>query len=88
LTKGVRSEKKLPSGKVFNYSVGDKVRLPDKRIGFIKGRRSSGYFDICDIDSVNINHSIKYTKLQRLCSNNIMEVKAVPPTNKFVGIPA
>lgn len=86
LSKGIRSEQRLPNGKLFGFKQWDKVSLPDKRIGFIKGRRTSGYFDVCDIDRNNISHSVKYTNLQRLCSNNIMEVMASPPTIEIVGI--
>ena len=75
MTKGVRSEKKLPKGELFGFRQWDKVKIGNQT-GFIKGKRSSGYFDICDIDSNNISHSIKYTKLQRLCSNNVLEVSA------------
>jgi len=87
LTKGVRSEKRLPSGKVFGFSVLDKV-LFNNQIGFVKGRRTSGFFDVCDINGNSISHSVKYTNLQKLYSKNIMEVKAVPPIAKAVGIPA
>ena len=73
MTKGVRSEKKLPNGELFGFRQWDKVKI-GKQIGFMKGKRSSGYFDVCDIDKNNISHSIKYTKLQRLCSNNIIGV--------------
>jgi len=72
---------------LFGYKQWDKVKV-NNQIGFIKGRRSSGYFDVCDIDRNNISHSIKHTKLQKLYSNNLMEVKAVPPTIEIVGIPA
>jgi hypothetical protein len=76
LTKGKRSEKRLPGGKVFGFSQFDKVRLPNGSIGFVKGRRSSGFFDICNVDNNPISHSIKHTKLTRLHSNNgLMEVK-------------
>jgi len=85
MTKGIRSEKKLPSGKVFGFNQWDKVRLQDEQVGFIKGRRTRGNFDICDINKKNINHSINYTKLQKLSSNNVMEVQAIPPTAKAVG---
>lgn len=74
-TKGVRSETKLPPGKVFGFRQWDKVKV-DNEIGFIKGRRRSGFFDVCDIGGKSISHSVKYTKLQRLCSNNVMEVSA------------
>ena len=85
ITKGVRSEKKLPNGELFGFKQWDKVKVGNQ-IGFIKGKRSSGYFDVCDIDGNSISHSIKYTNLQRLCSNNIMEVEAIPPNSKELGI--
>lgn len=84
-TKGARSEMRLPKGKLFGFKQWDKVKLGNQ-VGFIKGKRSSGFFDVCDIDGNSISHSVKYTNLQRLCSNNLMEVIASPPTNKFVGI--
>jgi len=62
-TKGIRSEKKLPSGKVFGFSIWDKVELPDKRIGFIKGRRIRGDFEICDINGKKFEKSFKYSNL-------------------------
>ena len=83
-TKGARSEKKLPSGKVFGFNQWDKVKVA-KQIGFIKGRRASGYFDICDIDGNNISHSISCKKLKKIMSKGIMEVSAIPPTDKSVG---
>ena len=63
-TKGIRSEKKLPGGKVFGYSIWDKVRLPDKRIGFIKGRRLRGDFEICDLDGNKFEKSVRYSNLE------------------------
>ena len=85
MTKGVRSEKKLPKGELFGFRQWDKAII-DNQIGFIKGRRSSGFFDVCDIDGNNISHSVKYTNLQRLCGNNVMEVSVSPPTTKVMGI--
>ncbi len=85
MTKGVRSEKKLPNGELFGFRQWDKVKI-NNQIGFIKGRRSSGFFDVCDIDGNNISHSVKYTNLQRLCSNNIMEASISPPTTEVMGI--
>ena len=84
-TKGVRSEKKLPKGKLFGFNQWDKVKI-NNQIGFIKGKRSSGYFDVCDIAGKSISHSIKYTKLQRLGSYNVMGVSISPPTTKVIGI--
>jgi len=87
-TKGIRSEKTLPRGKVFGFSQWDKVKL-NNQIGFIKGRRTSGYFDVCDIDGNSLSHSIKYTNLTKLHSKNIMEDRQLLPIiNKEVSVPA
>lgn len=86
VTKGARSEKKLPNGELFGFKQWDQVKI-GKQIGFIKGKRRSGYFDVCDIDGNNISHSIKYTNLQRLCSNNVMEVQAISPIKLLVSLP-
>jgi len=83
MTKGVRSEKKLPFGKVFGFNQWDKVKAGNQ-IGFIKGRRLRGTFVISDIEGKN-PREVKYTMLQKLCSNNVMEVQAIPPTAKAVG---
>lgn len=50
LCKGVRGEKKLPTGKVHGFKKYDKVKYHGK-ICFIKGRRSSGAFVIMDIEN-------------------------------------
>ncbi len=83
LSKGIRSEQKLPNGKLFGFKQWDKVMVNDQ-IGFVKGRRTSGFFDICDIDGNNISHSTKYTNLQRLCSTNVMEVIVSLPMAKVM----
>lgn len=85
MSKGIRSERELPSGKLFGFTQWDKVKIGNE-VGFIKGRRSSGFFDVCDIYGNNISHSIKYSKLQRLCSNNVMEVSVFLPTTEVMGI--
>lgn len=50
LCKGVRGEKKLPTGKVHGFKRYDKVKYFGK-ICFIRGRRSSGAFVIMDIEN-------------------------------------
>jgi RRXRR protein/HNH endonuclease len=58
-TKGKRSEKKIPTGKLFGLRKFDLIKTM-KGLGFAKGKRSSGYFSIMDIfgqtivDSVNV----------------------------------
>lgn len=46
--KGKRSEKKIPTGKLFGFRKFDKVETSED-IGFVKGKRSSGAFVISDI---------------------------------------
>ena len=50
LCKGIRGEKKIPTGKVFGFRRFDKVRYL-KEICFVKGRRNSGGFVLMDIDN-------------------------------------
>jgi len=56
-TKGKRSEKKIPTGKLFGLRKFDLIRT-NKGIGFVKGKRSSGYFVISDIHSKPIHSSV------------------------------
>ena len=70
LTKGVRGEQKLPTGKIFDFKKFDKVEYLGETC-FIKGRRSSGFFVLMDINNASIdfrnrdgkqNPSYKYLK--------------------------
>ena len=54
LCKGVRGEKRLPTGKVFGFRRFDKVKYL-KEICFVKGRRFSGGFVLMDIDNNTID---------------------------------
>ncbi|WP_292485411.1 RNA-guided endonuclease IscB [Methanohalobium sp.] len=47
-TKGVRSEKKIPTGKLHGLKKFDFIETPDVS-GFVKGKRTSGNFSIMDI---------------------------------------
>lgn len=53
-TKGIRSEKRIPIGKLFGFKKFDKVKYLGKEY-FIKGRRSSGYFVLMGIDNQTID---------------------------------
>lgn len=79
-TKGVRSEKKIPTGKLFGFRKYDKVQCPEG-IGFIKGKRSSGAFVISDIYGNIFKRSWSAKKdLKRLLARKsiIMEVCVAP----------
>lgn len=54
LCKGIRWEKKIPTGKVFGFKKFDKVRYLGREC-FIKGRRTSGWFVLMDIDGSSID---------------------------------
>ena len=54
LTKSIRGEQKLPTGKVFGFKKFDKVKYLGETC-FIKGRRSSGAFVLMDIDNNSID---------------------------------
>ena len=56
LTKGVRGEIKIPTGKIKGLRKFDKVRYLGKEY-FIKGRMSSGYAILMDIDGNKIDFS-------------------------------
>ena len=70
-TKGIRSEKSIPTGKLFGLRKFDLISTP-KGIGFVKGKRSSGYFSIGDIHGKAIHNSVKVkTDITRLSARNI-----------------
>ena len=57
-TKGKHPQKKIPTGKLFGLRKFDLIKTI-KEIGFVKGKRSSGYFSICDIFNKAISNSVK-----------------------------
>lgn len=84
LTKGVRGEIKIPTGKIKGLRKFDKVRYLGKEY-FIKGRMSSGYAILMDIDENKIDFSnmpkgkktVKLENLKRIQSRKsiILEKK-------------
>lgn len=54
LCKGVRGEKKIPTGKIHGFRRYDRVRYLNE-ICFVKGRRNSGGFVLMGIDNKAIN---------------------------------
>ena len=55
-TKGIRSEQRLSTGKICGFRKFDKVRYFSKEY-FIKGRMSTGYAILMDIDGKKIDFS-------------------------------
>lgn len=57
LSKGVRSEKRIPVSKLFGLRKYDLVAT-EKGTGFVKGKRSSGYFALMDIYGKPLTNSV------------------------------
>jgi hypothetical protein len=59
-TKGIRSEKRIPVGKLFGLKKHDFIRTP-QGTGFVKGKRSTGYFALETIlgEKVHASASVK-----------------------------
>jgi N6-L-threonylcarbamoyladenine synthase len=62
ILKGGRLKRNQAPYEVKGFRLFDKVSY-EGQIGFITGRRSSGYFALKTIDSQKISNSVKYTKL-------------------------
>lgn len=60
-TKGIRSEKKIPTGKLFGLRKFDFIKT-SKGIGFVKGKRSSGFFAISDLNGNTTHPSVNIKK--------------------------
>jgi 5-methylcytosine-specific restriction endonuclease McrA len=79
---GKRSEKIIPTGKLFGLRKFDLVKTV-KGIGIVKGKRSSGYFAISDIfgnsisDSVNIK---KFCKRLLARTTTLIQVQEILPS--------
>jgi len=60
-TTGKRSEKKIPTGKLFGLRKFDLIQT-EQGCGIVKGKRSSGYFAITDVMGNKIHDSVKVKK--------------------------
>jgi hypothetical protein len=68
-TKGIRSEKRIPTGKLFGFRKFDKVRYLGKEY-FIKGRMSTGFAILMGIDNIKLSLKPipKFNKMERIAS--------------------
>ncbi len=77
---GKRSEKKIPTGKLFGLRKFDLIKT-DQGVGIVKGKRSSGYFAITDVlgnkihDSVNVKRNCKRLRAR---TTTLIEQKVIP----------
>lgn len=80
-TKGDRSEKRIPTGKLFGLRKFDLAKTSNC-VGFIKGKRSSGYFALMDIFNNTVTASVNVKKnCQRLTARTttLIQEVAIPP---------
>ena len=79
-TKGIRSEKNINTKKILGFKKFDQVKW-QKKIGFIKGRMSSGYAVLMDIFGKKIEvkpmAKLRNKKLQRLVARNLILTQRV-----------
>ena len=61
-TFGKRSEKRIPTGKLFGFRKFDLISTP-KGVGFVRGKRSTGYFVLADIFNQVIATAVDVKKL-------------------------
>lgn len=80
-TKGVRSQQKIPSGKIHGYRKFDKVHYKGADY-FIKGRMSTGYAILMDIDGnkVPLKPIPKFSVMRRVSARKtwLMSEKTIP----------
>lgn len=80
-TKGKRSEKNIPTGKLFGLRKFDLVKT-EKGIGIVWGKRSSGYFSISDIFGNKMSESVNVKKkCRRLSARSTTLVQTIQLTH-------
>lgn len=90
LTKGARSEKCIPVGKLFGLKKHDLISTP-QGTGFVKGKRSTGYFALETITGEKVHASANVKKntvrLSARTTTLIQEMEAaIPRAAKATGI--
>ena len=86
LRKGQRSEIVIPTGKMHGFRKFDYVKSV-KGSGFIKGRRSSGYFALMDISGNVISNSVTIKNMERINARTTTRIEQTrfPPCPKGQG---
>lgn len=78
-TFGRRSEKKIPSGKLYGFKHFDKVIYNDIKC-FIKGRDSKGYANLMDIygEKIDLRPMPKFSKMKRIAARKSWIIMEYP----------
>jgi len=66
-TRGIRSQQKIPNGKIFGFKKFDKVKYLNQTY-FVKGRNSKGYATLMDINqqTIKLKPIPKFSLLTRI----------------------
>ena len=85
-TKGVRSEQRIPTGKIQGFRKFDKVKYLSKEY-FIKGRMSTGYAILMGIEGNRINFKPipKFSKMKRVSARQTI-LSAIHPMTEVTGV--
>ena len=85
-TKGVRSEQRIPTGKIQGFRKFDKVKYLGKEY-FIKGRMGTGYAILMDIEGNRINFKPipKFSKMKRTSARSSW-IMAIHPMTEVTGV--
>jgi len=85
-TKGIRSEQRIPTGKIQGFRKFDKVKYLGKEY-FIKGRMSTGYAILMDIkgNKIDLKPIPKFSKIKRVCARQT-NLSAIHPMPEVTGV--
>lgn len=78
-TKGRHSQMCIPTGKLFGLRKYDYIKTV-KGFGYVKGKRSSGFFAIGNIDGMNVNNSVNIKRyVERLSArcSTLVELRRI-----------
>ena len=75
-TSGKHSQLTVPTGKLFGLRKGDKVNTP-RGVGFVKGKRSSGYFSIANLDGDILHASAKVAHCSRISARSTTQLEVI-----------
>jgi hypothetical protein len=75
LFKGFRSHIKNTIPSAFGFRRGDRVKFEEGREGFIFALRSSGYFDVRQLDDTVLSKGVSYKKIIRLESVKTLSIE-------------
>jgi hypothetical protein len=84
-TAGKHSQLTVPTGKLFGLRKGDKVAT-SRGMGFVKGKRSTGYFTIADLDGNILHASEKVANCLRISARSTTQTEEVALIQRAVRI--